>query len=168
MGGRSGGRKKGAKNASTLWREAQALVGDCGLVVNVADPIEVIERVMRYFFSLGLHGAKSKAPVDEVQRCFNRALHAASIAAPYRHPRLSAVKHIEQIGSIDGISANATPEEIRAEIAKRVKQLRDKGYLDALPGPEDAGVRTQSGQEPATEAEIVGISSATPDNASDK
>jgi hypothetical protein len=36
-----------AKNASTLWREAQALVGDCGLVVNVADPIEVIERAER-------------------------------------------------------------------------------------------------------------------------
>jgi hypothetical protein len=53
---------------------------------------------------------------------------------------LSAVKHIEQIGSIDGIIANATPEELRAEIAKRVALLRDKGYLnlDALPPPEPA------------------------------
>jgi hypothetical protein len=33
-------------------------------------------------------------------------VHAASIAAPYRHPRLSAVKHVDglgQPGSIDGI-----------------------------------------------------------------
>ena len=39
--------------------------------------------------------------------------------------------------TIDGISANATPEELRAEIAKRVALLRDKGYvdLDALPAP---------------------------------
>ena len=126
-----------AKNASTLWREAQALVGDCGLVVNVADPIEVIERVMRYFFSLGVHGAKNKAPVDEVQRCFNRALHAASIAAPYRHPRLTAVKHLEQTDSIDGVRSDASPEELRAEIAKRVVSLAEKGYIDleALPRP---------------------------------
>jgi hypothetical protein len=130
-----------AKNTSTLWREAQQLIGDGGLVVDAADPLEVIERVMRYFYSLGVQGAKNKAPVDEVQRCFNRALHAASIAAPYRHPRLSAVKHIDHQGTtIDGISANATPEELRAEIAKRIAMLRDRGYvdLDALPPPEPA------------------------------
>jgi hypothetical protein len=80
---------KGAKNVSTLWREAQVLVGDGGLVVDVADPLEVIDQVMKYFYGLGVHGAKSKAPVDEVQKCFNRALHAASIAAAYRHPKLS-------------------------------------------------------------------------------
>jgi hypothetical protein len=127
----------GTKNTSTRWREAQESIGDGGLMVDAADPIEVIERVMRYFFSLGVHGAKNKAPVDEVQRCFNRALHAASIAAPYRHPRLSAVKHLEQADSIDGISANATPEELRAEIAKRVVMLAEKGYVDleALPRP---------------------------------
>jgi hypothetical protein len=107
-------------------------------VVDVADPLEVIEQVMRYFYSLGVQGAKNKAPVDEVQKCFQKALYAASLAAPYRHARLSAVKHIEQgSNTIDGISANATPEELRAEIAKRVAMLRDRGYvdLDALPPP---------------------------------
>ena len=113
------------------------MIGDGGLVVDVADPLEVIERVMRYFFSLGVQGAKNKAPIEDVQKCFNRALHAASIAAGYRHPKLSAVKHLEQIGSIDGISANATPEELRAEIAKRIALLREKGYLDALPAPDE-------------------------------
>jgi len=108
-------------------------------MVDVADPIEVIERVMRYFFSLGVHGAKNKAPVDEVQKCFQKALYAASLAAPYRHARLSAVKHIDHQGgdTIDGIRPDASPEELRAEIAKRVVLLRDKGYLDleALPPP---------------------------------
>jgi hypothetical protein len=118
-------------------REAQELIGDGGLVVDAADPLEVIEQVMRYFFSLGVQGAKNKAPIEDVQKCFNRALHAASIAAAYRHPKLSAVKHLEQTDTIDGISANATPEELRAEIAKRIALLRDKGYvdLDALPAP---------------------------------
>jgi hypothetical protein len=131
------GRPKGAKNAKTLWREAQVPVGDGGLVVDGADPLEVIEQVMRYFYSLGVQGAKNKAPIEQVQKCFNRALHAASIAAPYRHPRLSAVKHIDQADTIDGISANATPEELRAEIAKRIAILRDGGYVDleALPPP---------------------------------
>ena len=71
------------------------LVGDGGLMVDVADPLEVIERVMRYFYSLGVQGAKNKAPIEDVQKCFNRSLHAASIAAAYRHPKLSAVKHLE-------------------------------------------------------------------------
>jgi len=72
-----------------------------------------------------------------VQKCFQKALYAASLAAPYRHARLSAVKHLEQADSIDGISANASVEELRAEIAKRVRQLIDKGYVDleALPPP---------------------------------
>jgi hypothetical protein len=80
---------------------------------------------------------KNKAPIEQVQKCFNRALHAASIAAPYRHPRLSAVKHIDHADSIDGISPNATAEELRAEIAKRARQLIDRGYVDleALPPP---------------------------------
>ena len=90
-------------------------------MVDVADPLEVIDQVMRYFYWLGVQGAKNKTPVDEVQRCFNRALHAASIAAPYRHARLSAVKHIDHQGgdTIDGIRPDASPEELRAEIAKR-------------------------------------------------
>jgi hypothetical protein len=148
------GRPKGAKNAKTLWREAQVLVGDGGLAVDVADPLEAIEQIMRYFYRTGVHGAKSKAPIEQVQKCFNRALHAASIAAPYRHARLSAVKHIEHQGTtIDGISANATPEELRAEIAKRVALLRDKGYvdLDALPAP--AQDEVQRGDETPTEDE---------------
>ena len=97
-----------------------------------------------------MQGAKNKAPIEQVQKCFNRALHAASIAAPYRHARLSAVKHLEQADSIDGISANASPEELRAEIAKRVALLRDKGYIDieALPPPaQDAAESDSAGHE---------------------
>ena len=125
------------------------LVGDGALVIDVADPIEVIEQVMRYFYAMGVQGMKAKAPVEEV----GKAAHAASIAAPYRHPRLSAVKHVDglgQPGSIDGIRADATPEELRAEIAKRVALLRDKGYIDidALPPPaQDAAESDSVGDE---------------------
>jgi hypothetical protein len=50
------------------------------------------------------------------------------------------VDGLSRDGSIDGIPADATPEQLRAEIAKRVALLRDKGYIDmdALPPPEPA------------------------------
>jgi hypothetical protein len=106
----------------------------------MVDPLHVIETVMRYFYSLAQTGRKANAPLDEVRKCFREAAQLAALAAPYRHARLSAVKHIEQGDTIDGISANATPEELRAEIAKRVAMLRDRGFvdLDALPPPEPA------------------------------
>ena len=108
----------------------------------MVDPLHVIETVMRYFYSLAQSGHKANAPLDEVRKCFREAAQLAALAAPYRHARLSAVTHIDHQGgdTIDGINANATPEELRAEIAKRVALLRDRGYLDldALPPPEPA------------------------------
>jgi hypothetical protein len=74
--------------------------------------------------------------LDEVRKCFREAAQLAALAAPYRHARLSAVKHIDnQADSIDGIRADASPEEVRAKIAKRVVMLAEKGYVDleALP-----------------------------------
>ena len=85
------------------------------------------------------------------------AVHAAAIAAPFRQPRLSAVKHVDGLsrdGSIDGIPADATPEQLRAEIVKRVALLRDKGYIDmdALPPPAQDAVESNwgdgGGEEP--------------------
>ena len=94
---------------------------------------------MRYFYSLAQSGHKANAPLDEVRKCFREAAQLAALAAPYRHARLSAVKHIDHADTIDGISPNATADELRAEIAKRIRQLIDKGYVDleALlpPGP---------------------------------
>ena len=106
----------------------------------MVDPLYVIETVMRYFFGLAQSGHKANAPLDEVRKCFREAAQLAALAAPYRHPRLSAVKHIEQGDTIDGIRSDASPEELRAEIAKRVRHLIDKGYVDleALPPPEPA------------------------------
>ena len=107
------------------------------IALDGVDPLHVIEWAMRYFFGLAQTGREAGAPLEEVRKCVREAAQLAGLAAPYRHPRLSAVKHLEQGDTIDGISANATPEELRAEIAKRVVLLRDKGYLDleALPPP---------------------------------
>src|SRR5215470_8431638 len=71
------------------------LFGD-DTVLQAVDPLHVIETVMRYFYSLAQSGHKANAPLDEVRKCFREAAQLAALAAPYRHARLSAVKHIEQ------------------------------------------------------------------------
>jgi hypothetical protein len=40
---------------------------------------------------VGQTGREANAPLDEVRKCFEKA-HLAALAAPYRHPRLSAFK----------------------------------------------------------------------------
>jgi hypothetical protein len=123
-----------------LWREAEKLLGD-DTVLQAADPLHVIETVMRYFFGQAQSGHKANAPLDEVRKCFREAAQLAALAAPYRHARLSAVKHIAQgSNTIDGMRSDASPEELRAEIARRIAMPRDKGYVDleALPPPEPA------------------------------
>ena len=125
-----------AKNVNTVWREAEKLIGEDG-GLQIVDPLHVIETVMRYFYSLAQTGRKANAPLDEVRKCFREAAQLAALAAPYRRARLSAVKHIDNADTIDGINANATAEELRAALAQRIALLRDKGYVDleALPPP---------------------------------
>jgi hypothetical protein len=100
--------------------------------------LEVIERVMRYFYAMGVQGVGAKAPVEDVQKCFQKALYAASLAAPYRHPRLSAVKNIDNNELLEGVPADATPDELRLILAQRIANLAANGYVDlkALPPPE--------------------------------
>jgi hypothetical protein len=116
----------------------KSLIGEDG-ARQMVDPLHVIETVMRYFYSLAQTGRKANAPLDEVRKCFREAAQLAALAAPYRHARLSAVKHIDNAEILEGVRANATAEELRAELAKRIAQLRDKGYIDleALPPPKD-------------------------------
>jgi hypothetical protein len=106
----------------------------------VIDPLYVVEKAMHHFFMLAESRKEIGGKLEEVNQLYERAAHLEVLAAPYRHPRLSAFKHIEQGDTIDGIGPNATVEELRAEIAKRVAMLRDRGVvdLDALPPPEPA------------------------------
>src|SRR5262252_3930828 len=78
-----------SKNVKTLWREAEKLIGEDG-ALQMVDPLYVIETCMRYFYSLAQTGRKANAPLDEVRKCFEKAAYLAALAAPYRHPRLSA------------------------------------------------------------------------------
>jgi hypothetical protein len=85
--------------------------------LQMVDPLQVIETVMRYFFILGQTGREANAPLDEVRKCFEKAARLAALAAPYRHPRLSATKVMSSTDSLMGVKEGATVEELRAELA---------------------------------------------------
>ena len=86
----------------------------------MVDPLYVIETVMRYFFGLAQSGHKANAPLDEVRKCFREAAQLAALAAPYRHARLSAVKNIDNNELLEGVPADATPDELRAILSQRI------------------------------------------------
>jgi hypothetical protein len=71
---------------------------------------------------------------------YKEAMHAANLAVPYRHPRLSAVKLAGNTDALVGFKWDATVEELRVELAKRFAILRDSGMVDleALPLPENS------------------------------
>ena len=102
------GRKKGAKNVSTLWRELEKRMSR-DIALDGVDPLHVIEWAMRYFFGLAQTGREAGAPLEEVRKCVREAAQLAGLAAPYRHPRLSAVKHIEHVTAGNAVDGAATP-----------------------------------------------------------
>ena len=92
----------GPKNVSTLWRELEKRMSK-DIALDGVDPLHVIEWAMRYFFGLAQTGREAGAPLEEVRKCVREAAQLAGLAAPYRHPRLSAVKHIDNAAdTIDG------------------------------------------------------------------
>jgi hypothetical protein len=96
--------------------------------------------VVRYFYSLAQTGRKANAPLDEVRKYFEKAAQLAALAAPYRHPRLSAVKHIDNTELLEGVPADASAQELRAALTQRIANLAANGYINlkALPPPEPA------------------------------
>jgi hypothetical protein len=81
------GRRKGAHNKASAQREK--LISQSG-----ATPIDVMIGVMRYHFNIAEHELLRKKPnKNEVKTAFARAIDAAHKAAPFVHPRLSAIDH---------------------------------------------------------------------------
>src|SRR5262249_48140510 len=109
----------------------------------MVDPLYVIETCMCYFYSLGQTGRKANAPLDEVRKCFEMAAHLAALAAPYRHPRLSAVKLNK-----DPIAprAKASFEELRVQMLKHWERLAPVLDLEVLVASSD-GIANQEVQE---------------------
>ena len=138
------GRKKGSKNHKTLWRELEKLI-ELENIPQALDPLGVIESIMNYFYSLAEAMRKTPdAELSQIVSMYERAGKLAALAAPYRHGRLSAIKLLgDPNAATGGFKPDATLEELREEIGKRVVAMAQAGLINidlaALPQPEPEG-----------------------------
>jgi hypothetical protein len=128
------GRPRGSRNKRTLLREAEQQVGS-KYTDQVLDSIYVIEQAMQHFFLRAKNAGRKQADVDDDYR---QAAALAALVAPYRHPRLSAVKLAGGPSNPGSPWDDATAEELKAEIEHRLTVLQEAGILELkpLPAPE--------------------------------
>jgi hypothetical protein len=141
------GRPKGSKNRSTILREAQGAVAARGLLGHeqeFLDSLHVMEEGMRHFYVRAVAAKRNGLKQEIVDAAFRDAVAIAEKVAPYRHPRLSAMKLAGDPNNSMRIKDDATVEEIRAELMKHMMILIDGGLIDleALPVP-NRGIANQ-------------------------
>jgi hypothetical protein len=96
-------------------------------VAPTIDSLRVFEQTWR-------NAGRKQSEVDED---YKQAAHLAALAAPYRHPRLSAVKLAGDPNNPVRFKDDATADELLAEMMRRIAEMRDAGVIDltALPPP---------------------------------
>jgi hypothetical protein len=111
----------------------------------VLDSLYVIEKAMRHFFIRAEMGKNAGRKKEEVDEDYKQAAALAALVAPYRHARLSAMKLAGDPNNPARFKDDATADELRAEVMKRIRLLVSAGLIDlkALPVP-DGGIANQS------------------------
>jgi coenzyme PQQ precursor peptide PqqA len=129
--------------ARTLLKEAEQHVGS-KYVDQVLDSLYVIETAMQHFFIRAEMRKHTNDKPDLIDADYVKAAHLAALVAPFRHARLSAMKLAGDPNSPLRIRDDASADEIRAEIMKRLRILVSAGLIDlkALPMP-DGGIANQ-------------------------
>ena len=94
---------------------------------------------LRYFFAKAMHAKTNKGKPEIIDAHMLQAVLIAEKIAPYRRARLSAVKLAGDPNNPARFKDDATADELRAEIIKRLTALSEAGVLDltAVPVPED-------------------------------
>ena len=92
---------------------------------------------MRHFYmraAMGKNAGRKEALVDQD---YKDAATLAALVAPFRHARLSAMKLAGDPNNPTRFKDDATADELRAELMKRIVTLQDAGLIDlkALPPP---------------------------------
>ena len=133
-------RTKGARNKKTLLREAEqkrlAANGNSEVLV---DCLHVMEKAMRHFYFKAVREQERGDKADQivVDAAFNQAATLAEKVAPYRHPRLAAMK---LAGDPNNPLNGMTAEELRADIMTRMRELGMFEGMVPLPAPAPEGV----------------------------
>jgi hypothetical protein len=107
------------------------------------DSLFVMEKGMRHYFSKAMQAKQNNMKAETVDSYMQKAIAVAEKVAPYRHPRLSAVKLAGDPNNPARFKDDATADELRAEIMKRLEILISAGLIDlqALPVPDGETVR---------------------------
>ena len=74
---------------------------------------------------------------EQIDQDYRDAAHLAVLAAPFRHSKLTATKIPGDPNNPARFKDDATADELRAELMKRIVTLQDAGLIDlkALPPP---------------------------------
>ena len=126
-------RLHGSKNRKTLLREAEEVLEHSRAPHEIADSVHVLEHVMMYFYTLALSKKHLGKPEAEVNAAMKDALMAAERVAPFRHPKLAAMKLAGGPSNPLRMMDNATAEELKAEIVKHLRILAPVLELDTIP-----------------------------------
>jgi hypothetical protein len=127
-------RPKGSKNRRTMLREAEEAMGRPEEFV---DSLQVLEHTMRHFYGRALLLKQINGKPEQIDADLKEAAAIAEKIAPYRHPRLSAMKLAGDPNNPVRIKEDASLDELRAEVQKHFKILAPVLDLEALMAPAD-------------------------------
>jgi hypothetical protein len=134
-------RVAGTKNKRTLLRESQEAMRVERDPNKIADMLYIMEYSATFYFTRAVAGAsgkqkgKARRTAAQVDEDFDRATRIAGMAAPYRHARLSAMKLAGDPNNPAHFKDDATADELRAEITRRLNILQEAGILELKPLP---------------------------------
>jgi hypothetical protein len=126
------GRPKGSRNKRTLLKEAEEHVG-AKYVDQVLDSLYVLEKAMQHFFIRAEMGKTAGRKQSEVDADYEKAAHLASLVAPHRHARLSAMKLAGDPNAKWEIGDDAPIEELKRLVELHLMNLAPVLDLQILP-----------------------------------
>jgi hypothetical protein len=106
---------------------------------------------MRHFYVRAVAAKQNGLKQEIVDAAFRDAVSIAEKVVPYRHARPSAVKLAGDPNNPVRIKDDATAEELRAEMMRRIAELSEAGIIDlqALPLAKGIGNRPPRGADPS-------------------
>jgi hypothetical protein len=97
-----------------------------------------MEKGMRHFYVRAMAAKHPKQPDEVIDAAMMQAVQIAEKIAPYRHARLSSLKLAGNPTNPVSPWDDATADELRAEINRRLMVLQKAGIIELqpLPAPE--------------------------------
>jgi hypothetical protein len=151
------GRPKGSRNKRTLLREAEEALGRTRDPNEIVDMLLVIEKAASHFYlraEMGKHSGTRKP--KEIDEDYREAAALASLAAPYRHARLSAMKLAGDPNNPVRIKEDASLDELRELVKLHYDRLAPVLDLKSLMPPGDGNANRdvrQTGADNGTGAD---------------